>query len=44
MQLKNERIGTRLRMNAMAGGRSTNEAFVTPWDVCFNVAYPPLEV
>ena len=30
MQLKNERIG-----------RSTNEAYATPWEVCFDVAYPP---
>ena len=30
MQLKGERIG-----------RSTNLAFATPWEVCFNVAYPP---
>ena len=22
-------------------GRSTNLAFATPWEVCFNVAYPP---
>ena len=22
-------------------GRSTNKAFATPWEVCFNVAYPP---
>ena len=43
MQLKGERIGTRLRMNAMAGGRGTNKAFATPWEMCYNVAYPPSE-
>ena len=31
MQLKDERIG-----------RSTNKAFATPWEVCFDVAHPPL--
>ena len=30
MQLRGERIG-----------RSTNKAFAMPWEVCFNVAYPP---
>ena len=32
MQMKGERIG-----------RSTNKAFATPWEVCYNVAYPPLK-
>ena len=31
MQLKDERIG-----------RNTNKAFATPWEVCFDVAHPPL--
>ena len=23
--------------------KSTNRAFATPWEVCYNVAYPPSE-
>ena len=30
-----------LWIDAMAGGRGTRKAFATPWEVCFNVAYPP---
>ena len=25
-------------------GRSPNKAFATPWEVCFDVAYPPLSM
>ena len=32
MQLMCERIA-----------RSSNKAFATPWEVCFDVAYPPSE-
>ena len=33
MQLKCERIG-----------RGTSKAFATPWEVCFNVAYPSVSL